>query len=1056
MLIADLHIHSRFSRATSREGDPEHLDLWARRKGIHLVGTGDFTHPGWRRELTEKLEPAGEGLYTLRPSLRLEPQEGGTPPHFVVTGEISSIYKKGGKTRKVHSLILLPGLEAAETLSRRLEAIGNLRSDGRPILGLDCRDLLELTLETCPEALFIPAHIWTPHFSLFGAFSGFDSIEECFGDLTPQIRALETGLSSDPPMNWRISALDGLTLMSNSDAHSPAKLGREANLLEIPYSYPALVQAVCQGQKAGWRGTVEFFPEEGKYHWDGCRDCGPGLSPEEAEALGGVCPVCGKKLTVGVEHRTLQLADRMAGFQPPDAAPFERLAPLPEVIAASAGLGPASTRADRVYRRLLRQLGPEFYILRQAPLADVGQAAGQWVEEGLRRLRAGQARWTPGYDGVYGKLELLTPEERQASGGQVSWFAAAAPAKPPKTPARKKAPAPSSHQKETEPEPAAAGLNPAQQEAVCSQSRALAVVAGPGTGKTHTLTARILRLLEQGAKPGQITAVTFTNQAADQLRRRLEQAAGKRAARAMNIGTFHSLCLELAPPEGPALLDEYQALDLAARTLAELGLSLPPRRLLDQVSRRKNGASDQDPTLDEACAAYQKTLEQAGAMDFDDILLRGLDQARRMDRKQARRFAHLLVDEFQDSSPLQYQLTLAWARESQSLFVIGDPDQAIYGFRGGDAGCFQRLAQDLPELETLRLEENYRSSPQILRCALALIDRNPGQPRLLRPQSSQGPAVQLVEAESPLAQGIFAAKEAARLAGGVDMLTAGRWGREERSYSFSEMAILCRTRREIRLLEHCLEKEGVPYFVACREDCLSGDAPRGAAGFFRFLLDRRDIPGLYAGLTQLFRCPTDLAQRLAALAKEPDFWSKARQEYGGLPELALFFRLSEELAKEAAQEKPEKLLDRLTAPLGLEQDEDWKRFSQTALFHKTMPQLLTQLALGQEGDLLRAARRRYPSGALRLTTLHGAKGLEFPVTFVCGLTRGVLPLDASQGLADVEEERRLLYVGMTRARERLILLTSGQPSPFLEEIPAQLLERRQANARAQGRQLSFF
>ncbi len=407
MLIADLHIHSRFSRATSREGDPEHLDLWARRKGIHLVGTGDFTHPGWRQELQEKLEPAEEGLYTLRPSLRLEPWEGGTPPRFVVTGEISSIYKKDGKTRKVHSLILLPGLEAAEALSRRLEAVGNLRSDGRPILGLDCRDLLELTLETCPEALFVPAHIWTPHFSLFGAFSGFDSIEECFGDLTPQIRALETGLSSDPPMNWRISALDGLTLLSNSDAHSPAKLGREANLLEIPYSYPALVQAVCGGREAGWRGTVEFFPEEGKYHWDGCRDCGPGLSPEQAEALGGICPVCGKKLTVGVEHRTLQLADRMAGFQPPDAAPFERLAPLPEVIAASAGLGPASARADRVYRLLLRQLGPEFYILRQAPLADVGRVAGQWVEEGLRRLRAGQARWTPGYDGVYGKLELL-------------------------------------------------------------------------------------------------------------------------------------------------------------------------------------------------------------------------------------------------------------------------------------------------------------------------------------------------------------------------------------------------------------------------------------------------------------------------------------------------------------------------------------------------------------------------------------------------------------------------------------------------------------------------
>ena len=1055
MLIDDLQIHSRFSGASTREGDPEHLDLWARRKGIHLVGTGDFTHPGWRQELQEKLEPAEEGLYTLRPSLRLEPWEGGTPPRFVVTGEISSIYKKDGKTRKVHSLILLPGLEAAEALSRRLEAVGNLRSDGRPILGLDCRDLLELTLETCPEALFVPAHIWTPHFSLFGAFSGFDSIEECFGDLTPQIRALETGLSSDPPMNWRISALDGLTLLSNSDAHSPAKLGREANLLEIPYSYPALVQAVCRGREAGWRGTVEFFPEEGKYHWDGCRDCGPGLSPEQAEALGGICPVCGKKLTVGVEHRTLQLADRMAGFQPPDAAPFERLAPLPEVISASAGLGPASARADRVYRLLLRQLGPEFYILRQAPLSDVGQVAGQWVEEGLRRLRAGQARWTPGYDGVYGKLELLTPEERQAYGGQVSWFGGVSAPAARKAPALPKTPV-SSPKKESAPRQAPAGLNSAQQAAVCSQSPALAVVAGPGTGKTHTLTARILRLLETGSKPGQITAVTFTTHAADQLRQRLEQAAGKSAARAMRVGTFHSLCLELAPPERPALLDEYQALELAARTLKELGLSLPPRRLLDQVSRRKNQAPALDSALNPACEAYQAALERAGAMDFDDILLRGLEQARQMDSKQARRFTHLLVDEFQDSSPLQYQLTLAWAKKSQSLFVIGDPDQAIYGFRGGDAGCFQKLAQDLPALETLRLEENYRSAPSIIRCALALIDHNPGQPRLLRPQSAQGPAVQLVQAESPLAQGIFAAKEAARLAGGVDMLTAARWGREDRAYSFSEMAILCRARRETRLLEHCLKKEGVPYMVASRDDCLTGERPRGAAGFFRFLLNNQDIPGLYAGLTQLFRCPADLAQSLTALARQPDFWPKARHDYGGLAELSLFFRLAEEMEQGASREKPEKLLDRLAAALGLEQDEDWKRFSQTALFHKTMPALLNQLALGQEGDLLRAARRRYPAGALRLTTLHGAKGLEFPVTFVCGLTRGILPLETAQGPTDEEEERRLLYVGMTRARERLILLTSGQPSPFLAEIPASLLELRQAGARAQGRQLSFF
>lgn len=261
-----------------------------------------------RAELKEQLVPAGDGVYTLREDLRLPGTAPGQAPRFVITGEISSIYKRGGKTRKVHNVILLPSLEAADELSARLEAVGNIRSDGRPILGLDSRDLLELTLDTCPDAEFIPAHIWTPHFAMFGAFSGFDSVEECFADLTPHIHAVETGLSSDPPMNWRVPMLDGLTLVSHSDAHSPSKLGREANLLDTEQSYPALVQAIRTGQ--GFLGTVEFFPEEGKYHLDGHRGCGVCLMPAETAEYGGRCPVCGKKLTIGVEHRVEELADR--------------------------------------------------------------------------------------------------------------------------------------------------------------------------------------------------------------------------------------------------------------------------------------------------------------------------------------------------------------------------------------------------------------------------------------------------------------------------------------------------------------------------------------------------------------------------------------------------------------------------------------------------------------------------------------------------------------------------------------------------------------------------
>ena len=412
MYIADLHIHSRFSRATSRDCDLPHLDRQARCKGIGLVGTGDFTHPAWRAELRQQLAPAEEGVYVLREEYRLPEAPAGASPRFAVTGEISSIYKQDGKTRRVHNLILLPSLEAAEALSARLEAVGNIRSDGRPILGLDSRRLLEMVLETCPEAELIPAHIWTPHFSMFGAFTGFSTVEECFGDLAPRIRAVETGLSSDPPMNWRVPALDGLTLVSNSDAHSPAKLGREANLLETERTYPALVRAIRTGE--GFGGTIEFFPEEGKYHLDGHRSCGVCLTPEETLARGGLCPVCGKKLTVGVEHRVEELAARPAGFRPPEAKPFESLAPLPEVIAASTGFSPAGKKTAAVYETLLGALGPEFRILREASIADIAQAAGPLVAEGIRRLRRGQVELRAGFDGAYGAITLLSPREREA------------------------------------------------------------------------------------------------------------------------------------------------------------------------------------------------------------------------------------------------------------------------------------------------------------------------------------------------------------------------------------------------------------------------------------------------------------------------------------------------------------------------------------------------------------------------------------------------------------------------------------------------------------------
>lgn len=406
-MIADLHIHSRFSMATSKEGTPENLDSWARKKGISLIGTGDFTHPVWREELKERFVSEGNGLYRLRDAFVKEesrkfPGEG---TRFVVSGEISSIYKKNGKTRKVHNVILLPSLEAADAMAQRLEKIGNIHSDGRPILGLDSHDLLEMMLDVCPEGILIPAHIWTPHFSVLGAKSGFDSVEECFEELAPYIHALETGLSSDPAMNWRISKLDRYQLVSNSDAHSPSKLGREANLLDIDCSYEGLYRAIQTGE--GLEGTVEFFPEEGKYHFDGHRKCGVSLSPVEAERLGGICPVCGKKLTMGVDHRVEQLADRAEGFVKKDGKKYESLVPLPEVISTCMGYSAASKKVQGCFEQMIQTLGTEFDILRNVPSEDIKSCAGERIAEGIENVRTGNVKRIPGYDGEYGKIELF-------------------------------------------------------------------------------------------------------------------------------------------------------------------------------------------------------------------------------------------------------------------------------------------------------------------------------------------------------------------------------------------------------------------------------------------------------------------------------------------------------------------------------------------------------------------------------------------------------------------------------------------------------------------------
>ena len=1056
MYIADLHIHSKYSRATSRDCDAAHLDFWARRKGIRLLGTGDFTHPAWRAELAENLIPAEEGLYRLRDGARLPDPfcPAAEAPRFVLSGEISSIYKKDGRTRKVHNLILLPSLEDAQALAHRLEAIGNIHSDGRPILGLDSRDLLEITLETCPQAVFIPAHIWTPHFSMFGAFSGFDSVEECFGDLSGYIHAVETGLSSDPPMNWRVSSLDRFTLISNSDAHSPARLGREANLLDTELSYPALARAIQTGE--GFAGTVEFFPEEGKYHLDGHRSCGCRLTPSQTATYGGRCPVCGKKITIGVQHRVEELADRPEGFRPGGAKPFESLAPLPEVIAAATGMSAASKKAQRQYEALLAELGPEFYILRQAPLKEIRRAAGPCVAEGIRRLRNGQVRRVPGYDGEYGQILLLSASEIQALQGQTSLFGVSGPSEPPAQPKKdplKSAPA-EQPPKGSEPASRPQQLNPEQQAAVCAAEPAVAVIAGPGTGKTKTLVSRIAYLVEeQGVKPSQITAVTFTNQAAAEMRGRLEQRlGGKRAVRGMTIGTFHAICLELLGDI--SLISEPDALELAAQIIRDRELALSPRRFLQEVSRIKNGKGQDAYALEEnAFLEYQALLQEKGCLDFDDLLLRALVRL----PGGGRRFSHLLVDEFQDINDLQYQLVRQWSRGGQGLFVIGDPDQAIYGFRGAGADCFVRLKDDLPGLREIRLVQNYRSSPQILSAALAAIAPNPGPERMLLPNRPGGEPVRLIEAADEFAEGIAVARQIAAMTGGLGMLEAHRAEQRSIVRSFSDIAVLCRTHRQVQLVEKCLRHDSIPCMVTGREDYLSDDEVRGTMGFFGWLLNSRDTTALKNALRLIWHCPADVTDRALQAARQTEEGDLAalRAETAPYPHMTFLWNAVDTFLPLIRKEKPRRLLDRWLGENPA--SPAMEKLQNASVFWNDMPSFCRALLLGQEGDLSRAAGKTYSSGAVRLMTLHAAKGLEYPVVFLCGVRKSNIPLESAKGESDPNEERRLFFVGLTRAREELILTTSGEPSAFLSDLDGGLMHREKAVPRpVQEEQLSLF
>lgn len=407
MMIADLHIHSRFSRATSQDMTIPKIAEYAKLKGIGVVGTGDFTHPGWLNELKEYLQ-FKDDVYEY------------AGVKFILTVEVNNIYSKNGKLRRIHNIIFAPDFQIVEKVNSYLGRYGKLEADGRPIISLGTDEMLKALLDISPEIFIVPSHIWTPWFSLFGSNSGFDSIEECFGELTSKVFALETGLSSDPAMNWRLSSLDKFSLISNSDAHSPNRLGREANVFSEELNYSALKEVLKNKDPSKFLFTIEFYPEEGKYHFDGHRRCQVRLSPKEAKLNNNLCPVCSRSITVGVLHRVELLADRDEGYVPENSVPYKNLIPLEEIIAEAMGVGRDTVGVKNEYQRLCKIFGNEFEILLNTPITELKNSTQEKIAQGIERARRGDVNISPGYDGEFGKIKLF--DQDTASDSQLGLF----------------------------------------------------------------------------------------------------------------------------------------------------------------------------------------------------------------------------------------------------------------------------------------------------------------------------------------------------------------------------------------------------------------------------------------------------------------------------------------------------------------------------------------------------------------------------------------------------------------------------------------------------------